>query len=144
MAMGDNIMATAGVMIASAILNATAFIGGSQIAKICYPTDKNVEEERIRHDLAQEKFTKDHNLWSENRSNMYDFKQKQKLVQNVAQTDFQITDENLQLYKEYHPDGIDTEPIFDTYYQPSDEMKKYQYLYIIGGMGLSVYLLKRF
>ena len=80
-----------------------------------------------------------------NRSNMYDYLQKQKYIQNVAQTDFHITDENLRLYKEYHPDvEIDrVEPTFSTYYQPSDEMKKYQYLYIIGGMAIIVYIIKR-
>jgi len=139
-------MATVGIMVAGAVLNATAFIGGSQLAKMFDPTAKNLEKERIRHDKAVEEFTKAHNLWSEHRSNMYDFIQKQHLNQNIAQTDFQITDENLQLYKEYHPDETivnNTEPVFSSYYQPSDDMKKYQYLYIIGGMGLSVYLIKR-
>ena len=80
---------------------------------------------------------------------MYDFLQKQKTIQNISRTDFNITDENLQLYKEYHPDvDMDTvntvEPSFNAYYKPSDEMKKYQYLYIIGGMGLSVFVLKKY
>jgi len=137
-------MATVGIMIVGAVLNATAFIGGSQIAKIFDPTATHLEEERKRHDLALEKFTKDHNKWSENRSNMYDFIQKQHLNQNVAQTDFNITDDNLRLYKEYHPDVEinKMEPTFSTYYQPSDDMKKYQYMYIIGGAVISVYIIK--
>ena len=139
-------MASIAVMIIGAIVSATAFTGAGVLAKHLDPTSSNLEKERKRHDLAQEKFTKDHSAWSEHRSEMYDFIQKQHLNQNVAQTDFQITDENLEMYKDYHPDVvIDTveEPVFSSYYQPSDEIKHYQYLYIIGATGLSVYLIKK-
>ena len=39
-------MASVGVMIAGAVLNATAFIGGSQLAKMFDPTAAHLEEER--------------------------------------------------------------------------------------------------
>lgn len=136
-------MASVGIMVAGAVLNATAFIGGSQLAKMFDPTSKNLVEERKRHDLAIEKYTSDHNAWSEKRSEMYDFIQVQRLKQNITQTDFNVTDDNLQLYKEYH-DSQQEEPQFSSYYQPTEEMKKYQYLYIIGGMGLSVYIIKKY
>jgi len=105
----------------------------------------DIEEERKRHDLALEKFTKEHADWSERRADIFDFLQKQKLIKNIAQADFNLTDRSLELYKEYHPHPqyIETEmeePKFTNYYTKSYD---YKYIYAIGGGIVSMYLIKK-
>ena len=51
-------MATIAMMFGGAILNATAFVGGSYLAK--YLSGDKTDAERIRHDKALEKYQKDY------------------------------------------------------------------------------------
>lgn len=141
------------MMVASAVVSAGAFTGGAEISRAVHKGDydrSNAETEQKRHNLALEKFNKDQIAYKRHRDEIYDFLQKQKIIQNLAKSDFEMTDDNLQLYKMYHPDhpdiniDLNKKPVFSDYYQPSDEMKKYQYIFFVGGMMISVFLLKRY
>ncbi len=79
-----------------AVLNATAFIGGNYLAKTFSGND--ADQERVRHDKALEKFTSDHNRWSQKRQEIYDYINMQKEKRSSA-IDFNIIDDSLELYK---------------------------------------------
>lgn len=145
-------------MIISAIVAAVAFtaagIGGSEITRKLHPKSDELDKERKRHDLATERLQRDHDRWSEQRSKIYDFLQNQKLIKSVAAYDFKVTDSNLRLYKDYHQDEEDNypdediilkrEPKLSDYYQPSPEMKKYQYIFVVGVMAGGVFIIKKY
>ena len=73
--------AAVAMIVGGAILNATAFVGGSYIAKAASGDDDMKEEhekELKRHDLALENFNKDREVWLEHRQKVLDFIAKQK------------------------------------------------------------------
>ena len=69
-------MATIAMMLGGAVLNATAFVGGSYLAK--YLSGDKTDTERIRHDKALEKYQKDYATYQENRQKLIDWKIKTK------------------------------------------------------------------
>ena len=56
-------------MIGGAIINATAFVGGSYLAKYLSGRS-NADEERKRHDLAVEKYQAPYEKYEENRTKL--------------------------------------------------------------------------
>ena len=146
--------AAVAMIVGGAILNATAFVGGSYVAKAASGGDDMKEEhekELKRHDLALENFNKDRELWLEHRQKVLDFIAKQKNLDVHARQNLVLTDQNLNLYLEFHPEStqstltsLENEPEFSDYYQPSDDMKLYQYIYLAGGGILLVYLIKKY
>ncbi len=125
-----------------AVLNATAFIGGNYLAKAF--SGGNADKERVRHDKAVEKFNRDHNSWSEKRQGIYDYINTQNEKKRNSETDFNITDESLETYKNTRLDDLGQEPVFSTYYQKPDYMTEYEYLYIIGGLGIGGFIIYRY
>ena len=148
------------------------FVGAGNIGQAVSSDDtkEELQNERKRHDMALEEFNKDHDAWLEHREKVLDFIAKQKNLDAHARQDLMITDKNLDLYEAYHPTGEDSartfgagtsrtsssadgsagggverkEPHFGDYYQPSSNIKSYQYIYLAGGGILLVYLLKKF
>ena len=160
--------ASIAMLVGGAILNATAFVGAGYIGQKVSSDDtkEELKNEGKRHDMAVEQFNKDKEAWAEHRDKVLDFIAKQKNLDFDARQDLMITDENLDLYEEYHPfhptgedlsfcspelrsaGGVESkrlrkEPHFSDYYQPSSNMKSYQYIYLAGGGILLVYLLKK-
>ena len=78
-------------MIGGAIINATAFVGGSYLAK--YLSGKsNAEEERKRHDLAVEKYQAAYEKNEENRTKLIDWIATNDRMKTEAKQNFENTD----------------------------------------------------
>ena len=121
-------MATAIVMMAGAVLNATAFVGGSYLAKYL-SHDKHSDVERIRHDKALEKYQHDMGEYEKKRQAYMDLQAEQYINKKQADSNLQDTDRAFDLYGQAHP-----EPQFSDYYRPSSKQKQYEMLYVGGGM----------
>ena len=72
MLMNINKMASPAIMIGGALINATAFVGGSYIAKYLSGDQNSAEEEKKRHDLAVEKYQAAYEKYHENRTKLLD------------------------------------------------------------------------
>ena len=75
-------MATIALMIGGAVLNATAFVGGSYLAK--YLSGSDVDTERVRHDKAIEKYQKDYAAYQEKRQRLLDWYNQQRDEEHQA------------------------------------------------------------
>ena len=135
-------------MIGGAIVNATTFVGGSYLAK--YLAGGNVGAERKRHDLALEKCEKNYQVWQRNRQRVLDWYSQRRDKEDEAAQDMGNTDAALKLYNRVHQ-AVDQpqvhlgkEPQFGEYYKPSDSQKKYEIVYVAGGMIVVVYLVSKF
>ena len=126
------------MMFGGAILNATAFVGGSYLAK--YLSGDKTDAERIRHDKALEKYQKDYEEYQENRQKLTDWKVQQKDDKYQASKNISNTDEALKLYSETHP----MEPKFSDYYRPSENQKMGEMVYVGGGMLALGYMASKF
>ena len=127
-------MASVAIMLGGAVLNATTFIGGSYLAK--YLSGGNTDQERFRHDKALEKYQKDYSKYEENRQRVLDWIDANRHNDAIASQNLSNTDEALKLYNRTHPDdNLEVnEPIFHDYYQPSNDQKIDEMLYVGGGM----------
>ena len=138
-------MAGLGMMIGGAIVNGLAFSGSGYLFKAF---DKNgYEAERKRHDLAQEQLEKATTEWEEHRKQIIDYANLQLKKQHDAYVDFRKADSALLLYNELHPTQkleLRKKPELKDFYVPSGEMKNYQYLWIIGGLIVTGFVVKYF
>ena len=130
-------MASFVVMVGVAIVNATAFVGGSYVAK--YLAGENVDVERKRHDLASEKYEKDYQVWERNRQRVLDWYSQRRDKEELAARDMGNTDEALKLYNRVHqavdqPQVHLKEPDFGNYYKPSSSQKTAEIVYVAGGV----------
>ena len=66
-------MASLAIMIGGALINATAFVGGSYIAKYLIGEQNSAEEENKIHDLAVEKYHAAYEKHQENRTKLLDW-----------------------------------------------------------------------
>ncbi|WP_428746120.1 hypothetical protein [Sulfurimonas sp.] len=127
-------MATAiAMMIGGAIVNGLAFTGSSYLF---HSLDKpNSDKERKRHDLAIEQLNRDTELWNEERKKKLDFINEELNKRNIAARDLQHMDDAMNLYYAFSKQKITLppKPTLSQYYQPSEEMRKYEYLWIILG-----------
>ena len=124
------------MMFGGAILNATAFVGGSYLAK--YLSGDKTDTEKIRHDKALEKYQKDYATFQENRQKLIDWKVQQKDEKYQASKNISNTDEALKLYSQMH------EPKFADYYRPSENQKMGEMVYVGGGMLALGYMASKF
>ena len=122
-------------MIGGAVINGLAFTGSGYLFKMF---DKNgYEAEMKRHNLAQEKLQKENSKWEEHRKQTIDFVNLQLKKEHDANIDFNNTDNALMLYNELNPTNkveIRKKPQLSDFYTPSSEMMNYEYLWIIGGL----------
>ena len=114
------------MMLGGAVLNATAFVGGSYLAK--YLSGDKTDTEKIRHDKALEKYQKDYAEYQENRQKLIDWEMKKKDEKYQASKNISKTDEAFELYEQIH------EPKFSDYYRPSENQKRGEMVYVGGGM----------
>ena len=130
-----------------AIVNATAFVGGNYFVK--YLTGGDSNSERKRHDLALEMYEKDWQVWQRNRQMVLDWNSQRRDKEEQAAQDMGNTDEALKLYNRVHqavgqPQVHLKEPDFRNYYKPSDSQKTAEIVYVVGGMLIGTYLVRRF
>ena len=114
-----------------AVLNATAFTGGSILGQKLSGQGAELVKERERHDKALEKFNRDTEAYREYQQKVYDWKKKKVDKNYKAERDLSETDEDLQLYEAIvrHPP-----PMLSSYYQPSETQKSWELMYIAGGL----------
>ena len=129
-------MASIAFMIGGAVLNATAFVGGSYLAK--YLSGNKTETEKIRHDKAMEKYQKDYAEYQEKRQKLMDWKIKKKDEKYQASKNISTTNEQFALYEQMH------EPKFSDYYRPSNNQKMGEMAYVGGGMLALGYMASKF
>lgn len=139
-------MATIAVMIAGAVLNATAFVGGSYLAKSLSSNGSHSDEEKIRHDKALEKYQHDMGEFEKKRQQYQDWLQSQYEKKKLADSNLNDTDYAFKLYSKAHPDlSFDNkQPQFSNYYKPSNKQKQYEMIYVGGGMMTVGYLASKF
>ena len=128
-------------VVGSAIINALAFTGGGYLFN---HLDKNGSlEEQKRHNQAIEQYNKAKECYNEKRQNYLDYINKELYKQNISHRDFQNVDEAMDLYnsltnieKIYLPN----KPKLSDYYTPSNEQKKYEIIWILGGTILVIFI----
>ena len=129
-------MATAiAMMVGGAIVNGLAFTGSSYLF---HALDKpNADKERKRHDLAIEQLNRETELWNEERKRKLDFINQELMKRNIAARDLHHMDEAMNLYNVFSKETVTVppKPMLSQFYQPSEEMRKYEYLWIILGTG---------
>jgi len=136
-------MATIALMLGGAVLNATAFIGGSYLAK----TLSGDDTERIRHDKALEKYQQDMGEWQKQQKLYQNWLDQQYVNKKQADENLQSTDQAFILYNKAHPSEtlkLQNKPNFKNYYSPSEKQKKYELLYVGGGMLGTGYLVSKY
>ena len=119
--------AAVGITVLGAILNATAFTGGSILGQRLSGQGAELVKERERHDKALEKFNRDTEFYREYRQKVYDWEKMKKDKSYSAAADLSATDEDLKRYEE-------VEPLLSSYYEPSEVQKKWEMIYIAGGL----------
>ena len=131
-------MATAvAMLVGGAIVNGLAFTGSSYMF---HAFDKpNADKERKRHDLAIEQLNRDTELWNEERKRKLDFINEELMKRNIAARDLSHMDDAMKLYNVFFNENtisLSPKPTLNQYYQPSEEQRKYEYLWIILGTGV--------
>jgi len=128
-------MATIGILIGGAIINAAAFTGGNALYRALEGDDK-AGEERKRHDLAQEKLAKDNVAWSEARLQYIDYINQQRIKAKQTNMDFSSVDYALREYDSF----LTKKPVLSDYYTPSDGQKQSEFLFVIIGLMASSFI----
>ena len=109
-------------IIAGGIFNAVAFAGeGFLFSKLNH---RGYEDEIKRHNKAIEDLTKAKEAWYEREVARKDRIAKLRLELGDANKDFEETNRALKLLE--YAFRVDVQPTIHNYYEPSDEMKKYQ------------------
>ena len=133
------------MMVAGAVLNATAFTGSMYLAK---SLDKQHEDqEKIRHDKALEAYQQQMGEYQKKRQEYQDWLAKEYANKKNADELLSNTDQAFKLYSRAHPDinfDINDEPKFSDYYKPSSKQKQYEVMYVGGGMLLTGYIASKF
>ena len=120
-------------MIGGAIINATAFVGGSYLAKFISGDSESASlEEKKRQNLAVEKYQKKLEKYEENRAKLNDWIQTNDRMKDEAKQNFANTDFALKLYNKVHQQKIEhlKEPQFSDFYQPSESQKQGELIFV--------------
>ena len=125
------------MMIGGAVTNALAFTGGNYLFS---HLGKDSDEERKRHDKAMEQLEAAQAKWSKERTQRLDFINKVMKKEQHAEQEFSDVDTDMKQY--YYITGkelpeLEPEPTLSDFYTPSEDQKKREISFIIGGMVLT-------
>ena len=120
-----------GMITLGAILNATAFTGGSVLGQKFSGHGEEFILERERHNQAEEKFQADVEKYNQRRQKIYDWRKKRTDAGFSSERDLDVTDSDLQVYE-----AATERPVFSNYFQPSPHQKTWELVYIGGGLAL--------
>ena len=130
-------MASIGIMIGGAILNAAAFTGGNYLAKyLAGNSGQAALAEKTRHDKALEAYQAAMEKYTRERTKLLDWIETNREIKAQANQNFTNTDYAFKLYNQAHPDyklTQPTEPKFSDMYQPSELQKQGELLFVGGG-----------
>jgi len=132
------------MMVAGAVLNATAFTGSMYLAKTLGSDKKHVDEEKIRHDKAIERYQQDMGEFEKKRQQYQDWLTTQYVNKKLADSNLSDTNYAFTLYSKAHPEksnfNINQKPELKDYYKPNNKQKQYEMAYVGGGMLTAGYL----
>lgn len=123
-------MASIAIMIGGA-----AFIGGNYLARHLAADDK-AWEEKERHDRALEAYRAAEDKYMRNRTKLLDWIAINMQIKEQAKQNFTNTDYAFKLYNQAHLDRQmvpPKEPQFSDFYQPSEEQKQGELLFVGAG-----------
>ena len=125
------------MIIGGAVTNALAFTGGNYLFS---HLGKDSDEERKRHDKAMEQLEAAQAKWSKERTQRLDFINEQLQKEHHAEQEFSDVDTAMKQY--YYITGkelpeLEPEPTLSDFYTPSEDQKKREISFIIGGMALT-------
>lgn len=126
-------MASIAIMIGGAVLNAAAFIGGNYLARAFGGGDKAAQEEKVRHDKALEAYQAAYAKYSRDRTKLLDWIATNAQIKEEAKQNFTNTDYAFKLYNQAHPEKRMTppkEPKFSDFYQPSEQQKNGELIFV--------------
>ena len=113
------------LQVAGTLFAAVSFSAANLTFKYIDPTDYSKESHR--HNLAMEKFAKEHEAWSrENILNEEKIKHLE-MEKHSANINFNITNKNLAYLKKNEQVLLKKEPKLYHYYKPSDKMQNYKH-----------------
>ena len=134
-------MATIALMVGSAIVNALAFTGGNYLfSKL---GKQGADEERIRHDKALEEFQTAQQQYTRKRQERLDYLDDRNRAQIHSENTFHGVEQSMQEYylltgsEDRNIPEIDNEPKFGEFYEPSEEQKGYELLFMVIGIALT-------
>ena len=132
------------MMIGGAVVNALAFSGGNYLFS---HMGSNADEERKRHDKAMEQLEAAQAKWSKERTQRLDFINEQLQKEHHAEQEFSDFDTAMKQY--YYITGkelpeLEPEPTLSDFYTPSEDQKKREISFIIGGMALTGFVAWKF
>jgi len=126
-------MASIAIMIGGAVLNATAFIGGNYLVRALGGGDKAALEEKKHHDKALEAYQVAYAKYTRDRTQLLDWIATNAQTKEQAKQNFTNTDYAFKLYNQAHPDEqmiLPKEPKFSDFYQPSEQHKKGELMFV--------------
>ena len=122
------------MMIGGAVTNALAFTGGNYLFS---HLGKDSDEERKRHDKAMEQLEAAQAKWSKERTQRLDFINEQLQKEHHAEQEFSDVDTAMKQYYYITGKELEPEPTLSDFYTPSEDQKKREISFIIGGMALT-------
>ena len=121
-------------MAGGALLNAAAFIGGNYLAGFLYGNDSSEAlEEKVRHDKALESYQKAYAKYQKDRTKLRDWIAANERIKEQAKQNFTDMDYAFRLYNQVRPDKKilpPREPKFSDFYQPSQQQKQGELLFV--------------
>ena len=113
------------LQVAGTLFAAVSFSAANLMFKYIDPTDYSKESHR--HNLAMEKFAKEHEAWSRQNILSEEKIKYLELEKHNANINFNIKNKNLDYLKKNQKMLLGSEPKFKNYYHPSDKMQTYKH-----------------
>jgi Flp pilus assembly protein TadB len=139
-------MATLAIIVGGAVVNALAFSGSNYL--FSKMSRQEGEEEKKRHDIAAEKLAQAEQDYEKSRIERLDFINDKLMLACHAQRTFSNVDDAIKEY--YLVTGQDMtipQPKLSDYYQPSQQQRKGEIMFVLVGMTLvyftGVFIAKR-
>jgi len=129
-------MASIAIMVGGAVLNATAFIGGNYLARALGGGGKAALAEKVRHDKALEAYQAAYAKYTRARTKLLDWIATNAQIKAEAKQNLTDTDYAFKLFNQTHPDEQivpPKEPVFSNFYQPSEQQKNGELLFVGAG-----------
>ena len=129
-------MAIIAIMVGGAVLNVAAFIGGNYLARALGGGDKAVLKEKERHDKALEAYQAAYAKYMRDCTKLLDCIETIGQIKAEAKQNFTNTNYAFKLYNQAHPDEpIERlkEPKFSDFYQPSEQQKNGELMFVGAG-----------
>ena len=129
-------MASIAIMVGGAVLNAAAFIGGNYLARVLGGGDKASLDEKVHHDKALEAYQAAYAKYTRDRTKLLDWIATNSEIKEEANQNFTNADYTFKLYNQAHPDERvipPKEPKFSDFYEPSEQQKNGELIFVGAG-----------